>query len=70
MLDIGRAMRTTRIMRSITGLDSKTFNRLLWSIESVIKKESIKQGKKSSYLTGGKRETVLYTILHEMLPYL
>ncbi len=63
MLNITRALGSKRIMRSITGLDSRSFNQLLQSFESVIKKGFLKQEKKKGRQRkqGGGRAHTLFT---------
>lgn len=69
MLNIKKAMRSIRVMRSLTGLDGNAFKTLLITFESVLQKEQRKNTKPRKRAKGGGRHHTL-SIATEKLFYI
>ena len=59
MIQIDRALTTTRVMRSLTGLDKSSFNKLLITFRLVLEKTTKKNSKASKRKMGGGRNHTL-----------
>jgi len=61
MIQIERALATTRVMRSLTGLDKSSFNKLLTTFTLVLEKTRKKNSKATHRKMGGGRNHTLPT---------